>query len=125
MTFFQLPLNGNWSGILSLVPKLIEGGFSPDVRAYRRINSVTLLSTLFHNQNLRKSVDEKDVKTLIDKLIQTLTSFTKGEMDLKNKMLCELLHLIYGLYLTKPESVMEMKSLLEQVRFSIIPIFGR
>merc|ERR1712080_228636 len=37
-------------------------------------------------------------------------------MDLKNKMLCEILHLIYGLYLSKPESIMGMKRLLEQVR---------
>merc|ERR1711963_383852 len=49
LTFFQLPLNGNWNGILSIVPKLIDGAFSSEVRAYRRINSVTLMSTLFHN----------------------------------------------------------------------------
>ena len=111
-------MNGNWNGILSIVPKLVEGGFSTEVRGHRRINSVTLLSTLFHNANLRSSVEAKDVKALLEKLTQTLTAFTQGEMDLKNKMLCEILHLIYGLYLSKSESIDwdEMKTLLEQVR---------
>ena len=119
LTFFQIPLNGNWHGILSIVPKLVEGGFSTEVRGHRRINSVTLLSTLFHNANLRSSVQAKDVKALLDKLTHTLTAFTQGEMDLKNKMLCEILHLIYGLYLSKSESIDwegQMKTLLEQVR---------
>ena len=101
MTFFQLPLNGNWNGILAIVPKLIEGGFSSDVRAYRRINSVTLLSTLFHNANLRSAVQGTDIKALLEKLTHILTAFTQGEIELKNKMLCEILHLIYGLYLSK------------------------
>ena len=118
LTFFQIPLNGNWHGILSIVPKLVEGGFSTEVRGHRRINSVTLLSTLFHNANLRSSVQAKDVKALLEKLTHTLTAFTQGEMDLKNKMLCEILHLIYGLYLSKSESIDwdQMKTLLEQVR---------
>ena len=118
MTFFQLPLNGNWNGILAIVPKLIEGGFSSDVRAYRRINSVTLLSTLFHNANLRSAVQGTDIKALLEKLTHILTAFTQGEIELKNKMLCEILHLIYGLYLSKIESIEweDFKSLLERVR---------
>ena len=47
-----------------------------------------------------------------------MTAFTQGEIELKNKMLCEILHLIYGLYLSKIESIEweDFKSLLERVR---------
>merc|ERR1712062_63079 len=39
-------------------------------------------------------------------------------MDLKNKMLCEILHLIYGLYLSGAKCVPwdDMKQILEKVR---------
>ena len=35
MTFFQLPLQGTWQGILTVVPKLIQDGFSNETRNFR------------------------------------------------------------------------------------------
>merc|ERR1719464_1387314 len=117
-TFFQLPLQGSWSGILSIVPKLTDGGFSTETRPFRRIQAVTLLSTLYHNPNIRDQIDENITSDLAKKLITSLDTFVKGDINLKHKMLCELLHLIFGLHLSGAKCVPwdEMKAILEQVR---------
>ena len=117
-TFFQLPLQGSWSGILPIVPKLIEGGFSHETRPFRRIQALTLLSTLYHNSNIRDKIDENLTADLAKKLIQSLDTFVKGDINLKHKMLCELLHLIFGLHLSGAKCVPwdDMKQILEKVR---------
>ena len=111
-------MQGNWSGILSIVPKLTEGGFSHETRPFRRIQAVTLLSTLYHNANIRDKIDENVTEDLAKKLMQSLDTFVKGDINLKHKMLCELLHLIFGLHLSGAKCVQwdEMKLLLEKVR---------
>ena len=50
--------------------------------------------------------------------MQSLDTFVKGDINLKHKMLCELLHLIFGLHLSGAKCVQwdEMKLLLEKVR---------
>ena len=48
----------------------------------------------------------------------SLDTFVKGDINLKHKMLCELLHLIFGLHLSGAKCVPwdEMKAILELVR---------
>ena len=81
MSFFQLPLQGlftlsavclqfhvkiiffiflgSWFGILEMLPKLVEFGFSSDTRNFRRIQAVTLISTALHNPNLKGKLHKK------------------------------------------------------------------
>ena len=103
---------------MSIVPKLTEGGFSTETRPFRRIQAVTLLSTLYHNPNIRDQIDENLTSDLAKKLITSLDTFVKGDINLKHKMLCELLHLIFGLHLSGAKCVPwdEMKAILELVR---------
>lgn len=123
MNFFQLPLQGAWQGILSIVPKLIENAFSKETRLFRRIQAITLLSTLFHNSNLKDSVSKKDLKSLVEQIKSLLQSYIDGDSNLKHKMLCELLHLIYGLYLTASDDSIvkwdQFKPLLEKLRAKV------
>merc|ERR1712088_703405 len=55
---------------------------------------------------------------LAKKLITSLDTFVKGDINLKHKMLCELLHLIFGLHLSGAKCVPwdDMKQILEKVR---------
>ena len=90
---------------MSIVPKLTEGGFSTETRPFRRIQAVTLLSTLYHNPNIRDQIDENLTSDLAKKLMTSLDTFVKGDINLKHKMLCELLHLIFGLHLSGAKCV--------------------
>ncbi len=119
LTFYQIPCQGNWSGATAIMPKLVEAVFSNDVRLFRRIQSVTLLNTLYHNGNLREQIDAKLSQQLFDKLSQLLSDFVDGKANLKHKMLGEILHLIFGLHLTDVKKAQEwskMANILEKVR---------
>ena len=79
---------------------------------------MTLLSTVYHNNNLREKIDAKTTKNLSNQICQILGVFVKGDKNLKHKMLCELLHLIFGLHLSGSKSVDwdKMKELLSKLR---------
>ena len=51
--------SGSWFGILEMLPKLVEFGFSSDTRNFRRIQAVTLISTALHNPNLKGKLPKK------------------------------------------------------------------
>jgi len=132
MSFFQLPLQGSWSGILNLVPKLIENGFSNETRNFRRIQAVTLLSTVLHNPNLKVvelsnfKLKPDDLKILSSKVTELLNTYLTNQINLKPKMVCELLHLIHGLHGLKEmegfEDIVdwtEMKDNLEKLRAKV------
>merc|ERR1712008_163143 len=89
-----------------------------ETRPFRRIQAVTLLSTLYHNPNIRDQIDENLTSDLAKKLMTSLDTFVKGDINLKHKMLCEPLHLIFGLHLSGAKCVPwdEMKAILELVR---------
>merc|ERR1711997_1031673 len=72
----------------------------------------------YHNANIRDKIEENLTVDLAKKLIQSLDTFVKGDINLKHKMLCELLHLIFGLHLSGAKCVPwdDMKQILEKVR---------
>ena len=132
ISFFQLPLQGSWSGILNLVPKLIENGFSNETRNFRRIQAVTLLSTVLHNPNLKVvelsnfKLKPDDLKILSSKVTELLNTYLTNQINLKPKMVCELLHLIHGLHGLKEiqgfEDIVdwtEMKNCIEKLRAKV------
>ena len=51
--------SGSWFGILEMLPKLVEFGFSSETRNFRRIQAVTLISTALHNPNLKGKLPKK------------------------------------------------------------------
>ena len=93
---------------------------------FRRIQAVTLLSTVLHNPNLKTEIELQDLKNLGANVQNLLNDYLNDKVNLKQKMVCELLHLIHGLHglshLNGKKDILdwdEMKKLLEKLRAKV------
>ena len=87
---------------------------------------MTLLSTVLHNPNLKTEIELQDLKNLGANVQNLLNDYLNDKVNLKQKMVCELLHLIHGLHglshLNGKKDILdwdEMKKLLEKLRAKV------
>jgi len=97
---FSLAMSHSWPGCWSLATTLATSTFSQEVRQYRKVASLTLLSTLLQNKGLvNKNIEE--VKKVVEKLIPSLTQELGKLQDImgkvKPKYLCELFTILQAL----------------------------
>ena len=100
--FFLLPIQSNWKGSWKLIPNIIEKAFDAKTRLFRRNQALSFLSAAFKNQNLQESAPAKTkskaVATLEEKILLELKA---ANGTTKPRYLCELLGLLYALYVSK------------------------
>lgn len=119
-------MQGKWSHGWSLADKMIKHGFDPKIRQFRRVQAMTLLSTLFHNMSIDTETTNDLCNEAAKKLEKLVLQELKGSNVTKPRFVCEILDLLHGMHLANaPVAWEDMGKALDTFRVQVIPHVGR
>jgi hypothetical protein len=116
---FSLAMSHSWPGCWSLATTLATSSFSPEVRQFRRVASLALLSSLLHNKVLVQD-NLEEVKLVVEQLIPALThelEKLKGMMGkVKSKYLCEMFSILQAVKDIPSNKLIDWDSVVEKLQ---------
>ena len=116
---FGLAMAHSWPGCWALASTLATSSFSPEVRQYRKVASLTFLSSLLQNKFIvGNSTDEvqKIVKELAPALSQELLKLKDVMGKAKPKYVYELFNILNSIKGTPSDEVIDWKLVVENLQ---------
>jgi len=113
---FKLAMSHSWPGCWSLAKTLASSSFSSDVRQFRRVASITLLSSLLQNKGMVINNTE-EVQTVVKELLPALTEELVKMKDtmgkVKPKYVYEMFTILHGIKNTPSDELVNWDMIVE------------
>jgi len=116
---FGLAMAHSWPGCWALASSLATSSFSTEVRQFRKVASITLLSNLLQNRFIvNNSTDEvqKIVKELAPALTNELSKLKDVMGKVKPKYVCELFTILHAIKNNPSDETIDWKLVVENLQ---------